>query len=229
MSENKAKDLTETVFSFLSIKVKMIIIGVCLGLFIIFIGVFALIGIFSNNSSTNLDDEEKGGSSGSVAIAENPYKYTGAKFNMPFEVWDSTRDVITSKFSPKRTITVNGVTQTRPHTGIDLVVVSKSSPKICSALSGKVIVATAGSTGYGNYVVLEHNLEDGTKIYTLYGHMIHNSIQVAVGDEVAQGQILGTMGSTGNSTGSHLHFEVRIGENLSSKTVDPFPYLFGTA
>lgn len=229
MSENKTRDLTETVFSFLSIKVKFIIIGICLGLFVIFISVFALIGIFSNNSSQSSDEDEKVSSSGEVIIAENTYKYTGAKFNMPFEVWDSTKDVITSKFLPKRTITVNGITQTKPHTGIDLVVVSKSSPKICSALSGKVIIATAGTTGYGNYVVLEHELEDGTFIYTLYGHMIHNSLQVGVGDEVVQGQVLGTMGSTGNSTGSHLHFEVRIGENLSSKTVDPFPYLFGSA
>lgn len=231
MSENRVKDLTETVFSFLSIKVKMIIIGICIGLLILFIGVFAIVGVFANNTNPNSDDDDKSSSSSSsgVIVAENTYKYTGAKFNMPFEVWDSTKDVITSKFSPKRTIIVNGVTQSKPHTGIDLVVVSKTSPKVCSALEGKVVVATAGSTGYGNYVVLEHKLEDGTTIYTLYGHMVQGSIQVSVGDEVEQGRVLGTMGSTGNSTGNHLHFEVRIGENSSSKTVDPFSYLFGNA
>lgn len=112
---------------------------------------------------------------------------------------------------------------------MDLVCISKASPKVCSALAGKVVVAIPGSTGYGNYVVLQHTAEDGTTFYTLYGHMIQGSIQVSVGEEVEQGRVLGTMGSTGNSTGNHLHFEVRIGENSSTKTVDPFNYLFGNA
>lgn len=96
-------------------------------------------------------------------------------------------------------------------------------------MGGKVIVATAGSTGYGNYVVLEHNLEDGSVIYTLYGHMVQGSIEVSVGEEIEQGRTLGIMGSTGNSTGNHLHFEVRIGANSSNRAVDPFSYLFGSA
>lgn len=77
--------------------------------------------------------------------------------------------------------------------------------------------------------MLQHTAEDGTTFYTLYGNMIQGSIQVSVGEEVEQGRVLGTMGSTGNSTGNHLHFEVRIGENSSTKTVDPFNYLFGNA
>lgn len=121
MSDNKAKDLTGIVFSFLSLKVKAIIIGVCVGFMIIVIGIFGLIGMFS--SSTSDDDEGcsassggGAGGSGSVEVVEGTYKYVGAKFNIPFETWDSTRDVITSKFSPSRTITVNGVTQTKAHT-----------------------------------------------------------------------------------------------------------------
>lgn len=121
MSDNKAKDLTGIVFSFLSLKVKAIIIGVCVGFMIIVIGIFGLIGMFS--SSTSDDDEGSSassgggaGGSGSVEVVEGTYKYVGAKFNIPFETWDSTRDVITSKFSPSRTITVNGVTQTKAHT-----------------------------------------------------------------------------------------------------------------
>lgn len=228
MSDNKAKDLTETVFSFLSIKVKFIVIGICIGLLLIIVILFGVIGMFSTNNNT--DEDSSSGSSGSGStVSTSTYKYVGAKFSMPFEVWDSTKDVITSKFSPSRTITVNGVTQTKAHTGIDLVCISKASPKVCSALAGKVIVANAGSTGYGNYVVLQHTADDGTTFYTLYGHMIQGSIQVSVGEEVEQGRVLGTMGSTGNSTGNHLHFEVRIGENSSTKTVDPFNYLFGNA
>lgn len=154
-------------------------------------------------------------------------KYEGAAFPMPFETWDSNRDVVTSKFSKNRTITVNGVTQTKAHTGIDLVVISVSDPKICSVLSGKVVVAKAGTTGYGNYVVIQHTSADNITFYTLYGHMKAGSIMVATGTEIEAGQVLGIMGSTGNSTGNHLHFEVRIGENLSGKAVDPYPYLFG--
>lgn len=229
MSDNKAKDLTGIVFSFVSLKVKAIIIGVCIGLLIIFIGIFGLIGMFSTSNYDEEDSSSSSASSGSVEVVESTYKYVGAEFCMPFEVWNSTKDVITSKFSPNRTLTVNGVTQSRPHTGIDLVCISKVSPKICASVAGKVVVANPGSTGYGNYVVLQHIADDGSTFYTLYGHMIQGSIQVAVGDEVEKGRVLGTMGSTGNSTGNHLHFEVRLDKNSSANAVNPFPYLFGNS
>ncbi|MBD5159952.1 MAG: M23 family metallopeptidase, partial [Ruminococcus sp.] len=58
--------------------------------------------------------------------------------------------------------------------------------------------------GYGNYVIIQH---DGTYT-TLYGHM--TSANVSVGDYVQQGDVIGTVGSTGWSTGAHLHFEVRV-------------------
>ena len=100
-------------------KAKAIIIGVCVSLLIIIIGIFSLIGIFNTSNSNSDSDEENSGDSsgsGSVEVVESTYKYVGAEFNIPFETWDSTRDVITSIFSPKRTITVNGVTRTSPHT-----------------------------------------------------------------------------------------------------------------
>ena len=75
--------------------------------------------------------------------------------------------------------------------------------------------------GYGNYVIIEHS--DGT--YTLYGHMAQNSITVLSGDQVAQGQVIGKMGSSGSSTGQHVHFEVRVGGNTSSNKVDPEDYV----
>ncbi len=77
--------------------------------------------------------------------------------------------------------------------------------------------------------MLQHTADDGSIFYTLYGHMIQGSIQVAVGEEVEQGRVLGIMGSTGNSTGNHLHFEVRLGNNSSGSAVNPFPYLFGNS
>ena len=75
--------------------------------------------------------------------------------------------------------------------------------------------------GYGNYVIIEHS--DG--VYTLYGHMSQNSITVRAGDTVKQGQVIGKMGHSGNSTGVHLHFEVRLGANSRDNRVDPLDYV----
>ena len=75
--------------------------------------------------------------------------------------------------------------------------------------------------GYGNYVVIEHS--DGN--YTYYAHMAEGSITVMSGDSVRQGQVIGKMGHSGNSTGVHLHFEVRLGGNTSANRVDPLDYV----
>lgn len=80
---------------------------------------------------------------------------------------------------------------------------------IRAAAAGQVIVSKGGgwNGGYGNYIVLKHN--DGTQ--TLYAHMSAN--HVGVGAYVAAGETIGAMGSTGKSTGVHLHFEVRGARN----------------
>lgn len=99
------------------------------------------------------------------------------------------------------------------HTGLDTVLPAGSP--ILAADDGVVILVGTGTTGYGNYIVLEH--QGG--LTTLYGHL--SKALVKVGDQVQQGQPIGQEGSTGNSTGPHLHFELRI----DSKPVDPAPYL----
>lgn len=230
-NQNGILEIGKMAFSFLSLKVKIIIIGVVIGIFIIVI--FPVVAIMSISSENNQQKDNKNGenfNSNTIVVnevIEGLKKYEGATFPMPFESWEQNKDVVTSKFSKSRTITVNGVTKTGAHTGIDLAVVSNANPKVCSVLSGKVIVAKVGNTGYGNYVVIEHIATEGTVFYTLYGHMREGSIMVAEGTEVKAGQVLGIMGSTGNSTGPHLHFEVRLNENSSNNAVDPFPYLFG--
>ena len=238
-NKNQVAEMGKLGFSLLSFKTKMIIIGVIIGVFlIIIVPVVAIMSIFTpapKNSS-----QKKGGGGGSsssgtsVSISVNEVfdegslvKYENATFPMPFETWDKSKDVITSRFSKSRTITVNGRVQSGAHTGMDIVCVSKSSPKICAVASGTVVVAKAGSTGYGNYVVIQHLSDEGKRFYTLYGHMVDGSIAVAEGSEVKVGQVLGIMGSTGNSTGPHLHFEVRLNDNTSSNAVNPYPYLFG--
>ncbi|KAA8997939.1 peptidoglycan DD-metalloendopeptidase family protein [Paenibacillus spiritus] len=100
------------------------------------------------------------------------------------------------------------------HTGIDFAVGQGTA--IHAAESGTVIVAEWWS-GYGNCVIIDH----GGGMWTLYGHIRDGGIKVKNGDHVERGQKIAESGSTGQSTGPHLHFEVRI----DGKTVDPSDYL----
>ncbi len=106
------------------------------------------------------------------------------------------------------------------HTGIDLV--GNTGSKILSVKDGEVTHA-GWQNGYGNCVEIKHISEAGKIYYSFYAHMRDNSICVSKGQTVVEGQVVGIQGSTGNSTGDHLHFEIRM-ENKS--TVDPAPYLF---
>lgn len=87
--------------------------------------------------------------------------------------------------------------------------------------AGTVMIATNLTNSYGTYVMINHH--DGT--YTLYGHGIRGSIQVSQGQKVSQGQQLMKVGSTGNSTGPHLHFEVRVSPGGWNNRVSPYNYL----
>lgn len=89
------------------------------------------------------------------------------------------------------------------HTGIDIGAVTGSN--ICAAESGTVILAAYGwNGGYGNYMIVNH----GNGVTTRYAHA--SALYVSAGQTVAKGQVIGAVGTTGNSTGPHLHFEVRI-------------------
>ena len=87
------------------------------------------------------------------------------------------------------------------HRGIDIP--SAVGTDIYAAQTGKVVVATKHSS-YGNYIVVDH----GGGISTLYAHC--SKLLVKVGDTVKQGDHIAEMGATGNVTGPHLHFEVRV-------------------
>ena len=127
-------------------------------------------------------------------------------------IWPSKSSyVVTSQYG-WRTIALYGYS--RFHAGIDIGASMGSS--ILAADGGNVIVS-AYDGGYGNYVMINHG--DGR--VTLYAHM--SSRGVAVGQTVTQGQYIGTVGSTGNSTGPHLHFEVRV----NGGTVNPLKYFSG--
>lgn len=93
------------------------------------------------------------------------------------------------------------------HNGIDLS--SSYGSAILASAAGEVIISKSSgwNGGYGSYIVVKH--DNGTQ--TLYAHL--SATLVSVGDVVGQGQVIGHMGSTGESTGTHLHFEVRGATN----------------
>lgn len=85
------------------------------------------------------------------------------------------------------------------HPGVDLAAPIGTS--VYAANSGTVIFAGRNNWGYGNAIVISHG-----PFATLYGHL--NSVNVSCGQTVGTGQIIGTVGNTGNSSGPHLHFEI---------------------
>ena len=100
----------------------------------------------------------------------------------------------------------------RMHEGIDIAVASGTP--VHAAAAGRVVYA-GWMSGYGNIVVLDH----GGGLSTAYGH--NTSVAVSVGQDVEAGQVIAYSGSTGHSTGPHVHFEVRV----NGEPVDPTGYL----
>ncbi|HEX3623278.1 MAG TPA: peptidoglycan DD-metalloendopeptidase family protein [Acidimicrobiales bacterium] len=99
------------------------------------------------------------------------------------------------------------------HAGLDIA--NSVGTPIKAAKAGTVIVAGWNDGGYGNWVIIDH----GGGFSTLYGHM--SKVRTSAGRSVKQGELIGDMGSTGNSTGPHVHFETRVGGTPQ----DPTRYL----
>ena len=107
------------------------------------------------------------------------------------------------------------------HAGTDFA--APGGTPIYAAASGYVQVAGWSSGGYGNYVIIYHGkMSDGNQYSTLYGHM--RSVATSAGRYVQQGEIIGYVGSTGNSTGNHLHLEVWKGGSKAN-AVNPRGYI----
>ena len=101
------------------------------------------------------------------------------------------------------------------HGGVDIAGYNIYGKPIIASNTGQVRLVRYYTTGYGYHVMIDH----GDNNWTVYGHM--SAIAVTEGEWVAQGQVIGYVGSTGNSTGPHLHFEIRI----NGEKVDPLQYI----
>ena len=130
----------------------------------------------------------------------------------------------------------NHITQKygKNHCGVDIISTTGSGiPDIVAHSQGIVVVSVnnkdrdntaTGANSYGNYVQIKHP----NNMYTLYAHLKKGSVKVKKGDNVSLGQVIGTMGNSGRTsgtsatTGIHLHFEVR---NKDNYVIDPTPYI----
>lgn len=118
-NKNQVAEIGKLGFSLLSFKTKMIIIGVVIGIFlIVIVPVVAIMSIFtpapkdSNQKKGGDGDASSSGTSVTISVNEvfdegNLVKYENAIFPMPFETWNKSKDVVTSRFSKNRTVTVN--------------------------------------------------------------------------------------------------------------------------
>ena len=153
---------------------------------------------------------------------ENLIRYTisGSTYELKYSggvmIWPTLESsYITSPYG-SRLHPIQGVIKN--HDGIDIG--GKLGDPVYAAADGIVIYSQYNTGGYGNMVMIDHGLNtNGVKIVTLYAH--GNKLLKSVGETVKQGDIIMEMGSTGNSTGPHVHFEVR--ENGTH--VDPKNYL----
>jgi LysM repeat protein len=126
----------------------------------------------------------------------------------PRFIWPAI-GVVTTEFGEVGSVWIGGV-----HTGLD--VAAPPGDPVLASESGKVLdAAWSTSRGYGNYVMIDH----GVGYRTLYGHL--SVIRVKEGQEVKRGQLIGDIGSTGVSSGPHLHFEIHD----MGKPVDPIPFI----
>ncbi|QGQ93551.1 hypothetical protein EHS13_00730 [Paenibacillus psychroresistens] len=135
------------------------------------------------------------------------FKYSGGQLLWPLPGRTSMSDGFGYRIDPIKHVR-------KLHKGVDIP--APEGTAIVAAESGVVLIASTVS-GYGNTVVIDH----GNGIWTWYGHIREGGIKVKEGRTVTRGQKIAEVGSTGDSTGNHLHFEVRKNE----VAVNPLPYL----
>ena len=169
-----------------------------------------LIGAYYSTTTINIATNNK------VQFGEKVYN---GKFITPVENFVT----VTSKYGYRDPVYNSQGVQIsggKKHTGIDL----------CGSIGSNILCVKHGEVtwagwknGYGNCVEVRHIGDDNNVFYSFYAHMRDNSICIEQGQILEEGQVIGIQGSTGNSTGDHLHFEIRLEDK---STIDPAPYLF---
>jgi murein DD-endopeptidase MepM/ murein hydrolase activator NlpD len=128
--------------------------------------------------------------------------------------WPIAGAVITQPFGPSQLVLEPPLgPYPHFHSGIDLA--ARLGTPVTAAADGIVVAVAHTQVGYGNYVIVAH----GGGIMTLYGHLLETDVKV--GYRVTSGQRVGLEGMSGTSTGPHLHFELRVNDEVT----DPMPYL----
>ena len=153
-----------------------------------------------------------------VNLSIEELEYNGT-FPMPVQ-----NAVITCEFGDR----IHPITNQRSlHTGIDIAGAWHSN---ITAVENGIIVFAGIQRGYGNCVEIQHTSQNGTIYYTFYAHL--GRIDVVNGQEVIKGTVIGIQGgdpqrdtNTGYSTGTHLHFEIRMSQN--GDFINPKEYLYG--
>lgn len=237
MNEEETKK--QGLWNKLPIKTKITIIGIAMGFFFIIIFIVVIttplmeLGIIDIGRGGPASDDDLDYSD---IVTSNTYWWpigsdtTERVGNILLAADTPAESIISSQFGIRNDPYTNKSTG---HGGTDIAPIDGTYGKtnVIAAKNGVVIYPTEGAPrncvsntssdpcgeGYGNYVMIEHN--DGK--VTLYGHMYENSITVKAGDTVVQGQVIGKVGSSGRSTGNHLHFEVRV----NGTPVEPLNYV----
>lgn len=158
----------------------------------------------SSNSSTNSS------SASSDTVNKNP-DFTSGKFTWPVPGYYNITSYYGYRVNP-----VSGIYKL--HGGIDVASAGIYGKPIVAAADGVVLIA-GWSSSFGNWVLINHGMSGGKQYATVYAHMC-KSPSVSSGQSVTAGQTIGYVGSTGNSTGNHLHFEIRV----NGDRVDPMNY-----
>lgn len=235
--ENKNSKI-KLVWKGLSFKTKLIIIGIAITIFFFLVTFIVLFTVFVEEGLIRIDD------SNNYAMGNSYYANSNSYWWPIGSVETTTRDGKTyADGEPENTITTSyfGDTEGRSHShkGIDIANYSGiNTTNIIASRSGEVVYPTSDNQtnygdngciscersndggGFGNYVKIKHS--DGK--YTIYAHMAKDSITVRAGDVVEQGEVIGKMGNSGNTSGTHLHFAV-LGNSSEDYAEDPLNYV----
>lgn len=230
-SDSKEKGSVKGILGKKNLKTKILLASVISSLVSTMLFIVVLISPLIALGIIDID----GGSSGGGSMSYNGYSNISSNSSYWWPIGGNETNEVDGKIYASGAPACTNITsnfglreldgRSNNHSGMDISCGNQSGQdNIIAALDGTVIEVVNGysddrnqNAGYGNHVKIQHNNGD----VTIYGHMYLNSITVEVGDHVSQGQVIGKMGSSGNSTGTHLHFEIR----RNGTPTDPANYI----